>query len=458
MLPPPKADAPSALEVARNAAIAAAAAPPDVETARNCGSMFYFEPRELVAGAPASIYFNRARSADGLVDSVGLKMHYGVDGWAGGPAGPAVDLQAAGLPDGDWWRGRIPPLPASSSELNFVFSDAAGAAWDNANGADYSARVLSLEEAAVAVAPRRVLEAVEHEHAGGILHILTLAPREGAAAGTKAEARAARWQEEKILRVWTPPGWQRGKAPPGGYPVLYCCDAQNLFEDWLAHQGLSWRAAESLAALIASGSLPPMILVGIDAAGAFRSLNLLPFPPGTGLGNFRPECARWPGGGVDAFLRRVIGEVLPLAESRFGASRRRERRAFGGASFGGVAALQAALAHGDVFGGVLAESPSLWVGEGRYLETMERHSGEALPDRLFLGSGTREYSGTRDHENIEIDALLAEYHARAAAILESKGMGDGRLRFQCDEGAAHHESAWGWRLSGALMHLFHGRS
>ena len=226
--PPAAAESPSALELARNAAIAAANAPPDTETARNCGSMYYFEPRELVAGAPASIYFNRARSAAGLVDSVGLKMHYGVDGWAGGPAGPAVDLQAAGLPDGDWWRGRIPALPAASSELNFVFSDSAGSVWDNANGADYSARVLSLEEAAVSVAPRRILEAVEHAHAGGTLHILTLAPREGAAAGTKAEARAARWQEEKILRVWTPPGWQRGKAPPGGYPVLYCCDAQNL--------------------------------------------------------------------------------------------------------------------------------------------------------------------------------------------------------------------------------------
>jgi predicted alpha/beta superfamily hydrolase len=241
-----------------------------------------------------------------------------------------------------------------------------------------------------------------------------------------------------------------------------CADSSALpsrfqFEDWLAHQGLSWRAAESLAALISSGALPPMMLVGIDAAGAFRSLNLLPFPPGTGAGNFRPECARWPGGGVDAFLRRVVSEVLPLAEQRFGASRRRERRAFGGASFGGVAALQAALTHGDVFGGVLAESPSLWVGEGRYLDTMERHSGEMLPDRLFLGSGTREYSGTRaGQENSEIDALLLEYHVKAAAILEAKGMGDG-LRFQCDEGAAHHESAWGWRLSGALLHLFQDR-
>jgi hypothetical protein len=70
--------------------------------------------------------------------------------------------------------------------------------------------------------------------------------------------------------------------------------------------------------------------------------------PGTGVGGFRPECARWPGGGVDAFLRRVVGDVLPLAEREFGASARRERRAFGGASFGGVAALHHHLAALDL--------------------------------------------------------------------------------------------------------------
>eukprot|EP00976_Prorocentrum_cordatum_P085008 1185890-Prorocentrum_minimum.AAC.3 len=36
-------------------------------------------------------------------------------------------------------------------------------------------------------------------------------------------------------------------------------------------------------------------------------MNYLPFPPGTGDGNFRPEAARWPGGGVDSYMERVRG-------------------------------------------------------------------------------------------------------------------------------------------------------
>ena len=36
--------------------------------------------------------------------------------------------------------------------------------------------------------------------------------------------------------MWTPPGYERDSAPPGGWPVLYVNDAQNKFECWLAHQ------------------------------------------------------------------------------------------------------------------------------------------------------------------------------------------------------------------------------
>jgi enterochelin esterase-like enzyme len=454
----PSADTAAQRAAALQAATAAAAAAPNPAAARAAGgALFYFAPADLVAGAPATVYVNRSRSKT-LCDAPGLRMIAGFDGWKVEGGEPLALTPASGLPSGpddDWWTGRV-EVPETAGEMNFVFSDTAGEAWDNAGGADYSMPVVPAEEVLAPAVPRRVASSDEQAHAGGTLHILTLAPREGGAKGS-AEARAARWQEEKTLRVWTPPGWSLEHAPPGGYPVLYISDAQNLFDDAMAHQGVSWRAAEALAALITQGALPPMLLVGIDAAGAFRSLNFLPFPPGVGVGNFRPECARWPGGGVDAYVRRIVSEVMPLAEARFGASAQRTRRAFGGASFGGVAALHAALSYPHIFGSVLAESPSLWVGEGRYLDTLERHEGP-LPERLFLGSGTREYSATRDHENVDVDALLLHYHSEAARILTEKGMGSARLKFVVDEGGGHHEGAWGWRLSGALMHLFNGRA
>jgi hypothetical protein len=69
--------------------------------------------------------------------------------------------------------------------------------------------------------------------------------------------------------------------------------------------------------------------------------------------------------------------------------------------------------------------------------------------------GTKEYSATRDHERQEIDDLLLSYYVRAAQILEEKGMRPqaGRLAFQVEADAGHHELAWRWRLTGALDFL-----
>jgi enterochelin esterase-like enzyme len=42
--------------------------------------------------------------------------------------------------------------------------------------------------------------------------------------------------------------------------------------------------------------------------------------------------------------------------------------ALGGGSFAGVSALEGGLAYPEVFGAVLAESPSLWIAEGAVLQ------------------------------------------------------------------------------------------
>ena len=52
-------------------------------------------------------------------------------------------------------------------------------------------------------------------------------------------------------------------------------------------QGVSWRVGFTAAHLIGSGQLPPFIIAAVDSAGPMRSLNYLPYTPGTGQGGFR---------------------------------------------------------------------------------------------------------------------------------------------------------------------------
>ena len=405
--------------------------------------MIFTLPNPIVAGEPCAIYMNPKRSSV-LMNVEPITCFGGFNGWTNGNF--EIVLRSAPLQQYDvvrWMTNKI-NVPKDAYDLHLSFADEHKLMHDNNNTDDYILKVQNPEQKRVA---RTISEIEEQDHAGGKLEIVRLASRPGS-------TKKAKWKEERMLRVWTPPGYQKDNAPEGGYPVLVMNDGKNLYEDWLAHQGVSWNIGYCAADLIGNGILPPFIVVGIDSPGPFRSQCYLPFPPGCGAHDHRPDAARWPGGDVESYMERIVGEVLPLIQSHWGGSMQREKLALGGASFGGVCSLYTAMKYPDTFSAILAESPSLWSGEGRFLEDMQKHKGE-WAEKIFIGSGTREYSGTRDHEWQEIDDLLLHYNQEAVRILEEKGVhqDEGRLAFQIEEGAGHIESAWGHRLRGSLQFL-----
>ncbi|KAG1660566.1 hypothetical protein FOA52_005102 [Chlamydomonas sp. UWO 241] len=209
------------------------------------------------------------------------------------------------------------------------------------------------------------------DHAGGRLHVMQLSSR--VQTGDRQTDRNRKWAEEKILRVWTPQGYSPEAAPEGGWPVLFFNDAQNMFECWLAHQGVSWRLGFAAADLIARSEVPPFVIVGIDNHGPMRSLNYLPYEPGSGVGAFREDAARDSDGvWLCTFNKEITESPRGRGGSRLSTDPR--RTAFGGASFGGINALHVAMNYAHVFGSVLAESPSLWIAEGRMVEDLQKHT------------------------------------------------------------------------------------
>ncbi|KAG1669133.1 hypothetical protein FOA52_002644 [Chlamydomonas sp. UWO 241] len=344
-------------------------ATPLLDVARKAASSAVFtNPESLVEGVSTTLYFNRAASTV-LRNSPTIKAHFCWSGWKGvhdtaslspSPTLPRDDTH-------DWWSLQVVPPPgASSNQLELAFTDGLGR-WDSNAGANYCVAV----EAAAAqtlARPRGIAHEERLDHADGHLHVLQLEKRVG-----KTD-RMSKWTEEKVVRVWTPPGYSAESAPAGGWPVLIVNDAQNKFECWLAHQGVSWRIGYTASELIARGDVPPFVIVGIDNPGAMRSLNYLPYAPGSGAGGFRGDAERWPGGGVDQYMDRVIYEIMPMVTQKFNLSTDPSRVAFGGGSFGGINALHVAMHYPHVFGSVLAESPSLWIAEGKFLEDMQKHT------------------------------------------------------------------------------------
>jgi enterochelin esterase-like enzyme len=165
----------------------------------------------------------------------------------------------------------------------------------------------------------------------------------------------------KRILVYLPPGYD---CTDRRYPVLYLNDGHDLFEwnpfaadlepalaaEMAAREGWygSWRLDAQLDRAIAEGALPAMIVVGIASDDGWRSRDLAPVP-WDGSADVR-------GIQYGAF---VAGAVVAVVDRGWRTMVDHRCRGIGGASLGGVSALQIGLSYPDTFGMVLALSPLL---------------------------------------------------------------------------------------------------
>eukprot|EP00793_Prasinoderma_coloniale_P007114 PRCOL_00006966-RA len=259
------------------------------------------------------------------------------------------------------------------------------------------------------------------------------------------------------VRAWLPPAFgSAAAAMRGRVPVLLLLDGQNVFYDEESYSGSSWRAAEAASALIAAGAAPPFAVAAIDNAGARRPYEYLPYRPGMGPGDMRPEAADWPGGGISEHLGFVLDHVAPaLAEAFPGLGANEPAlRAFGGSSFGGVAALHMAMERPDDVAACIFESPSFWVEEGRLLERVKTRLSSVdarWPARMYIAMGTKEYStreGSEDRH--DLDDMLSRMYGECVAWMGGAGL-SARVRSNLVKGATHSEEAWAKRLPEAAL-------
>lgn len=252
----------------------------------------------------------------------------------------------------------------------------------------------------------------------------------------------------RSVRVLVPAGYDAPAQRTRRYPALYLNDGQHLFDPATSiYTGQEWRVDETVAALVAAGRIPPLIVVGIDHAGRnqrfheyfpYRDAFLQPPDPD-------PQGRRYPD-----FL---VDEVLPFVEARYRVEAGPGRRGLGGSSAGGLAALYAVIARPGVFGRLLVESPSIYVDDARILK--EAAAVRAWPARVYIGAGTAEgppnqpcpAAGTPD------DELVADVK-RLVAMLHRSGVDAARVRLTVAPCGRHTEAAWGSRLPDALAFLY----
>ncbi|MGV6815419.1 MAG: alpha/beta hydrolase [Phycisphaerales bacterium] len=256
-------------------------------------------------------------------------------------------------------------------------------------------------------------------------------PVQGGAGGAEAMTRD--------LQIWTPPGYNDPENAEKTYPVLYMFDGQNLFEHLPGVPG-EWHADETATRLIESGTIEPIIVVGIPHSGEHRLSEYLPFGSYRGVEGDGKDAMAW-----------VIREVMPRVERAFRVKTDRESTSIGGASLGGSMALYGATAYPDRFANAIVESLPMLGDHGQ--ATMEYLSSvKAWPDKVFIGMGGKETGNAPEDEDRN-----KQYRQWARTIdigLAASGLADDQRKLVIDPDANHNEPAWAKRFEKALVFLY----
>ena len=227
----------------------------------------------------------------------------------------------------------------------------------------------------------------------------------------------------RALRIYLPPGY--ASHPQQRYPVLYMHDGQNLFDAATAAYGVEWGMAKTMDRLIAEASITPAIVVGIDNTG-------------DRLAEYTPCCDPQHGGGkLDAYERFILDTVKPYVDRTLRTEPGPEHTAIMGSSLGGLASVDIAQRHPDVFSMAASLSGSFWWNERALVNHVPPH----VPVRFYLDAGT-DNDGLPDTIAMR-DALLAAGYRSGT-----------ELYFTTMEGGIHNEKSWAARVHLPLQWFF----
>ena len=234
---------------------------------------------------------------------------------------------------------------------------------------------------------------------------------------------------KRHVTVYLPAGYD--DHPEQRYPVLYMQDGQNLFDPNRSFiPGQHWRLGEAADSAIGERKAQPMIIVGIDNAGAGR------------IDEYTPtrEVKRNAGGKADDYARMLIDELKPLVDESYRTLADRAGTAVGGSSLGGLLAMHLVLTHPEVFSAAAVMSPSVWWDNRVILDELDRFEGRRA--KIWLDTGGREgFEALQDVRTLR-DKLKA------------KGWGADELKYHEDRRADHSERAWANRAPMMLEFLF----
>ncbi|MBZ4336157.1 alpha/beta hydrolase-fold protein [Corallococcus sp. AS-1-12] len=233
--------------------------------------------------------------------------------------------------------------------------------------------------------------------------------------------------------IWLPPGYEADTARR--YPVLYMHDGQNLMDVSTAFAG-EWNVDETAQALVESGQVEPLIIVGVyNTSDRIAEYTPVPFPPGY------PDAGR-----ADVYGRFLIQELKPRIDAEFRTKPQAEFTGLAGSSLGGLVSMSLGLKHPDVFTRLGVVSPSVWWADREIVAQVNALTAKPAL-RIWEDIGTQEGSGAEAE-------TVADAQALRDALVAKGWVLDDDLKYTVVEGGQHNEAAWSARFGDILRFLY----
>jgi len=229
--------------------------------------------------------------------------------------------------------------------------------------------------------------------------------------------------EKKTIHIYVPPNYTDDTLTR--YPVIYMMDGESSYND-LENMAPEWEIDEVINAASANGK-QTAIVIGINDAED-RDAEYTPFSNEDNPDSHGDKFAQW-----------VTTDLKNWVDTHYRTQTDPASTTIGGISRSGMMAYYMVMAHSDIFGNALIQSPSMWVDYDR-LMAMELSEEQLSDKKIFVSVGGREGGDMVP----DASAIFKKFKA--------KGMTEENLLFEIipDEGHWHMT----WRKSFALGYPF----
>jgi predicted alpha/beta superfamily hydrolase len=212
--------------------------------------------------------------------------------------------------------------------------------------------------------------------------------------------------ETRNINVWAPPEYKTNAEP---LPVMYMADGGIIDEDFP-------HIANTMAELIKSKSIPPMILVGIANTQRRRDL--------TGPTEIEADKKIAPiVGGSEKFRAFLKEELFPEINKRY---RTTSQKSIIGESLSGLFVVEIFFIEPDLFDNYIAFDPSIWWNNHYLVRTAKEHLARfpKTEKRIWFASSSAED--------------ISQYANDLAAFFKTENISNVKWKYYSEPEEKHH--------------------